>query len=278
MAVIRMNFLSQALGMQTNVTICLPSFSFKDVMEKREDVYVPGMKYQVLWLLHGGSGDDSDYVNFSNITRYADDHKLAVVMPSDYNMFYTDQKNGGKFFTFITEELPKMCRAIFPFSDKKEDNFVGGLSMGSGGAMKCALLHPEMYQAALIMSGPGMRLHRPDDKFAVEFLNKVIAGEDVSDYKAVEPYAEDIQMAVPAYNIIKAGTELPQLFFTSGGDDFLKEQTLLGLRFYDKMGVKYYYEEIPGYGHEWDFWDLILRKAISEWLPIRHAVIYPKEV
>ncbi len=276
MAVIRMNFLSQALGMQTNVTICLPSFSFKDVMEKREDVYVPGMKYQVLWLLHGGSGDDSDYVNFSNITRYADDHKLAVVMPSDYNMFYTDQKNGGKFFTFITEELPKMCRAIFPFSDKKEDNFVGGLSMGSGGAMKCALLHPEMYQAALIMSGPGMRLHRPDDKFAVEFLNKVIAGEDVSDYKAVEPYAEDIQMAVPAYNIIKAGTELPQLFFTSGGDDFLKEQTLLGLRFYDKMGVKYFYEEIPGYGHEWDFWDLILRKAISEWLPIRHAVIYPE--
>ena len=276
MAVIRMNFLSQALGMQTNVTICLPSFSFKDVMEKREDVYVPGMKYQVLWLLHGGSGDDSDYVNFSNITRYADDHKLAVVMPSDYNMFYTDQKNGGKFFTFITEELPKMCRAIFPFSDKKEDNFVGGLSMGSGGAMKCALLHPEMYQAALIMSGPGMRLHRPDDKFAVEFLNKVIAGEDVSDYKAVEPYAEDIQMAVPAYNIIKAGTELPQLFFTSGGDDFLKEQTLLGLRFYDKMGVKYFYEEIPGYGHEWDFWDLILRKAISEWLPIRHGVIYPE--
>ena len=277
MAVIKMNFLSQCLGMQTNVTICLPSYSFKDRMDGREEVYVPGMKYQVLWLLHGGGGDDSDYVNFSNITRYADDHKLAVVMPADYNMFYTDQHDGAKFFSYVTEELPKMCRAIFPFSDKREDNFVGGLSMGSGGAMKCALLHPEMYAAALIMSGPGMRLHRKEDAFAVEFLNKVINGEDVSEYKAVEPYAEDLQMAIPAYNLIKEGIDLPKLFFACGGDDFLKSQVILGLRFYDKMGVKYFYEEIPGYKHEWDFWDLILRKAIKEWLPIRHSGIYPGE-
>ena len=87
MAVIKMNFLSQTLSMQTNVTICLPSFSFADLMQGREDVYVPGMKYQVLWLLHGFSGDDSDYVNFSNIVRYADDHKLAVVMPAAANSF-----------------------------------------------------------------------------------------------------------------------------------------------------------------------------------------------
>ena len=52
------------LGMQTNVTICLPTFSFADIMNNNNDVYIPGMKYQVLWLLHGGSGDDSDYVNF----------------------------------------------------------------------------------------------------------------------------------------------------------------------------------------------------------------------
>ena len=277
MAVIKMNFLSEALGMQTNVTVCLPSYSFKDKMEGREDVYVPGMKYQVLWLLHGGTGDDSDYLNFSNITRYADDHKLAVVMPADYNAFYTDTAS-AKYFSFVVDELPKVMRALFPLSDKREDNFVGGLSMGSGGAMKCALLRPEMYEAALIMSGPGMRLHRPEDKTAVEFLEKVIAGEDISSYKAVTPYEEDIQMAVPAYEIIKEKKDqLPKLFFACGGDDFLKSHVELGLRFYDTMGVEYQYEEIPGYKHEWDFWDLTLRKAINEWLPIRHSAIYPEE-
>ena len=39
MAVVKMNFLSQALGMQTNVTICVPSFSFADIMNGRQDVY-----------------------------------------------------------------------------------------------------------------------------------------------------------------------------------------------------------------------------------------------
>lgn len=115
MAVIKMNFLSKTLGMQTNVTVCLPSFSFADIMQGRDEVYVPGMKYQVLWLLHGGSGDDSDYVNFSNIVRYADDHKLAVVMPCDYNMSYTDHPQGAKYFSYVVDELPQLCRAFFPF-------------------------------------------------------------------------------------------------------------------------------------------------------------------
>ena len=116
MAVIKMNFLSQALGMQTNVTICLPTFSFADIMNGREDVYVPGMKYQVLWLLHGGSGDDSDYVNFSNITRYADDNKLAVVMPADYNAAYDDQER-AKYRTFVAEELPVILTRHLPLPD-----------------------------------------------------------------------------------------------------------------------------------------------------------------
>ena len=115
MALIKMNFLSKMLGMQTNVTICLPTFSFADIMNNNNDVYIPGMKYQVLWLLHGGSGDDSDYVNFSNIVRYSDQYKLAVVMPADYNMNYDDYDNGAKYQTYIAEELPNVLRSIFPF-------------------------------------------------------------------------------------------------------------------------------------------------------------------
>ena len=110
--VLKMNFLSKHLGMQTNVTVCLPSFSFADVMEKRENVYVKGMRYQTLYLLHGGSGDDSDYVNFSNIVRYADDHKLAVVMPCDFNADYTDAPKGPRYLRYVTEELPAMVQAV----------------------------------------------------------------------------------------------------------------------------------------------------------------------
>ena len=34
MAVIKMNFLSETIGMQANVSVCLPSMSFEDMMAK----------------------------------------------------------------------------------------------------------------------------------------------------------------------------------------------------------------------------------------------------
>ena len=264
MAVIKMNFLSQALGMQTNVTICLPSYSFADRLSGREEVYVPGMKYQVLWLLHGGSGDDSDYVNFSNITRYADDNKLAVVMPADYNASYDDDPNGrAKYRTFVAEELPKVCRTMFPLSDKREDNFIAGLSMGGGGTGKISINYPENYAAALIMSSggglndprprPGMPAMAPRDPKGPEKLRNL------------------------AIENIRSGKKVPQYFVTCGGDDGALEGAKFAYSFLKEQGYDVCFEEVPGYAHEWDFWDLTLRKAIKKWLPIRHSVIYPGE-
>ena len=57
--------------------------------------------------------------------------------------------------------------------------------------------------------------------------------------------------------------------------------TLEGMRtcrdYLTELGYDVFYEEVEGYGHEWDFWDLTLRKAIKDWLPIRHSAIYPDE-
>lgn len=262
MAVIKMNFLSQCLGMQTNVTICLPSFSFADLMAGRKDVYVPGMKYQVLWLLHGGSGDDSDYVNFSNITRYADDNKIAVVMPADYNASYEDTER-VKYQTFVAEELPKMCRAIFPFSDKREDNFIAGLSMGGGGTGKIALKYPENYAGALIMSAGGS-------------LNPFKPREGMPAPKYDGPAPHEILQQTAKDNVAQ-GKKLPKFYITCGDKDFALEGAQFARDFLKETGYDVFYEEVPGYGHEWDFWDLTLRKALKEWFPIRHAVIYPGE-
>lgn len=279
MAVLRMNYLSQALGMQTNVTVILPNPPFNPFAKEEPKEGKP--KYQTLWLLHGGGGDDLDYVSFSNIVRIADEHQIAVVMASDQNAFYCDGflPNGGNYFSFVTEELVRVCRSLYPLSDKREDNFVAGLSMGSGGAMKCAMLHPELYQAALIMSGGGMRLHRPNDVWAKDFLKKVIDGEDVeAEYPDVEEPKKDVNMCIPFYYILKGDKSiLPEFFFTCGGDDFLLGDVKLCLDFYDKMELPYSYEEVPGYKHEWDFWELSLKKALKEWLPIRHEAIYEKE-
>lgn len=265
MALIKMNFLSQALGMQTNVTICIPSFSFADIMAGRKDVYVPGMKYQVLWLLHGGSGDDSDYVNFSNIVRFADENKIAVVMPCDYNHVYRDveDQEGGrigsaKYYTYIVDELPRVLRSMFAFSDKREDNFIAGLSMGGVGTFKCAMLNPEKYAAAFCMSGTGMDPAVAPDRYRYE------PGGPLDSWGMAKTNVEQ-------------GKELPKMFFAVGDKDFTLEEMRKASKYLADLGYDVTYEETPGLGHEWDFWDMALRKALKEWLPIRHSVIYPEE-
>ncbi len=278
--VLKMNFLSKHLGMQTNVTVCLPSFSFADIMEKRENVYVQGMKYQTLYLLHGGSGDDSDYVNFSNIVRYADDHKLAVVMPCDFNADYTDAPRGPRYLRYISEELPTMMQAVLPLSDKREDNFIGGLSMGAHGAMKISLLHPERFAAVLVMSGAA---HSADNIVETRDTRRKNAGPDAMPMPDMESYYGDLSQFrgsqhdayAAAQRAVDQGKPLPEYFFACGSDDFALPRCRYGYEALTQLGFKTHFLEVPGYKHEWDFWDMILRKAIAEWLPIRHKVLYP---
>ncbi len=58
---------------------------------------MPGMPereekpYKTLYLPHGVFGDYMDWVAGTRIQRYAEEHDLAVVMPSGDNAFYVDQ-------------------------------------------------------------------------------------------------------------------------------------------------------------------------------------------
>ena len=158
---VKFNFLSQALMEQTNVTMILPSWTLFDSGKGKAESYVPGTKFQVLYLLHGGTGDDSDYIHFSNILRYAEEHKIAVVMPSGHNSSYETEPEHvqpwpHRYWDFVFDELPRVCATMFPISTKREDTFVAGLSMGSMGAAKWAVYGPERVCAAVLMSGGGM--------------------------------------------------------------------------------------------------------------------------
>jgi putative tributyrin esterase len=69
------------------------------------------------------------------------------------------------------------------------------------------------------------------------------------------------------------GKLLPKIIMACGSDDLLLPIVYACRDELIKYGYDVMYEEIPGYAHEWDFWDLSLRKAFEEWLPIRHDVI-----
>ena len=274
MAVVRMNLLSRALGISTNVTMILPSFDQNsDLGKPLEEVYDQNRKYPVLWLLHGGSGDDADYLNWTNVARYAVEYDCAVVCPCDYNAGYNDYPRGAKYYEYVTEELRAFCFARFPLSPRREDNFIGGLSMGSGGAMKIAVDRCEEYSQALIMSG-GINPKNRIGAGLSTFRDKVIAAGWPMPKQPDDVPRLDVEAQLRAD--VAAGRPLPRFLMACGEEDNIAwEAHENGVQIMRELGCDFLDFHLPGYRHEWDFWEICMRKAFSEWFPLKKKPLSP---
>ena len=60
----------------------------------------------VLYLLHGLSDDDTGWSRMTSVERYVEPLGLCVVMPQVHRSFYADEVLGGKYWTYLTDELP----------------------------------------------------------------------------------------------------------------------------------------------------------------------------
>ena len=120
------HFRSAVLRRNTSITVILPT---------PEEESAPIQKdMKVLYLLHGLHGDETSWMRYTSIERYASESVIAVVMPGVGNSFYQDMAHGERFYTYMTEELPKFIEGLFPVSRKREDTYIAGLSMGGYGA------------------------------------------------------------------------------------------------------------------------------------------------
>ena len=225
--------------------------------------YIPGdeSKYPVLFLLHGMSDDQNAWCRFTSIERYARERGIAVVMPTTALGWYTDMYYGYDYFTFISSELPKICRSFFPrMSDKREDTYVAGLSMGGRGACVYAFNHPEKFAAAAILSAA------PRDFDALEELEPKMyqrTMQSVRNYGSVEAYKASYEYTWRIFQEKAHTGELPRLYFSIGMDDPLYPSYCHFKEVAEKVGLEATYEEIPGYRHEWRFWDLGIQKALA---------------
>src|SRR3954447_26393293 len=150
MALVRCDFFSDVLGLSTSMTVVLPQATSAQIGMTGA---ATGGDAPVLYLLHGLSDDDTIWLRRTSIERYAAPLGLAVVMPQVGRSFYTDEAHGNRYWTFLSEELPAVVRSFFHVSDRREDTFVAGLSMGGYGAVKWALRQPDRFAAAATLSG-----------------------------------------------------------------------------------------------------------------------------
>ena len=269
MAIFRISFMAETLGRTVPLTVILPTDKvyFGD-MPRRE----PGKPYKTLYLLHGILGDDTDWLYGTRIARWAAEKDLCVVMPSGENMFYVDQPDtGNRFGEFIGRELVEFTRKTFPLSHKREDTYIGGLSMGGYGAMRNGLKYSDTFGAIIGLSSAFL----VDESLLIVNPNPTFPSDRQEYKKAV--FGQDLEAAIASdknpYVLIRQHLEqkkeIPAIFMACGKDDFLLSKNQKFVSFLRENNVPVHYIEAPG-NHEWDFWDTHIKEAL-EWLPLEDA-------
>lgn len=245
MAYLRCDFSSETLQMVTSFIALLP--------EQLELNRAP-----VIYLFHGLTDNCTGWTRYTSVERYARDHGAAVIMPEVQRSYYTDMAYGMKYFTYVHDELPRLCRHMFGLSDKRELNYVMGLSMGGYGALKCALTTPERYAGCAAFSA-------------------------VADFRArasqLEPWEREEFKAVLGPNLEVADSgdlaallknakaeDLPRFFLTCGDQDGFLEANQRLYRLMAEKGCDAAFQHWND-GHTWTFWDPSIKRAMDALLP-----------
>lgn len=263
MAFIQCDFFSESLGLSCSMNVILPQKTTRQIGMTGT---VTGDRHPTLYLLHGLSDDHTIWGRRTSIERYVAELGLAVVMPAVHRSFYTDMHQGGKYWTFVSEELPAIARSFFPLSDKREDNFVAGLSMGGYGAFKMALRKPECFAAAASLSG------------ALDTAQWIDAESPINEEKfrtfgpAGSPQRQFGDLFAASKDVIASKGPRPMLYHACGTADFLYDHNIKFRDHLKAIGYDATYEEDEGYSHEWGYWDMTIQRVLK-WLPLKSSAL-----
>ena len=242
MSILTYTYESQYLNNNTQITVILPD---KPRGITPTDFYRSEKKYKVLWLLHGTYGDHTDWVRRTNIEMYATEKNLVVVMPSALNSNYSNWKDymlGYNMYDYLTEELMPLVYGWLPVSDKREDNFIAGLSMGGRGT--------EKFAAAAVLSATAMDFSKmsPDNPCPMMNTTDGRTRTTLLNAGGLEAFLNSNENV---WRIIdeKAHTgELPKLMFACGEDDALIYKLFCDFRKHaEEIGLDAYFFTRPGF-------------------------------
>ena len=263
MAFFDCHFFSDILGLSVSAYVLVPQKTARQIGMSGGEARA---QYPTLYLLHGLSDDHTIWMRRTSIERYAAARNIAVVMPAVSRSFYHDMVSGLRYWTFLSEELPALCRQWFPLSAAREDNFAAGLSMGGYGALRLALTHPKRYAAAASFSGALDVVARVQ---SARNSNSPLGAAEILGIFGPDAHVEggESDLNSLAQRAGAGPTPRPQLYVSCGTEDFLIEENRRFHQHLDSLHYEHVYVEGPG-SHEWGYWDAQIQRAL-DWLPLR---------
>jgi Predicted esterase len=237
MAHLSINFISAKLGRAIDIDLIVPSLTTPELGKYNDGTfrYQGQSPFPLLYLLHGSFNDHHSLLAYTSIERYAEERNIAVCTFSAENKYYLNSKD-EKFEDFLEEELPDYLLGNFPLSNRREDTYIAGLSMGGFGALYHALKYPNKYMMVGAFSPAIIADNRKRNPIN---LNDILE--------------KDVQNDI----------DLPFIYLAIGDKDFLLKENKVFMKKMKTLKVNNYQKIVPGYEHEWSFWDLEIKNFLD---------------
>ena len=88
------------------------------------------------------------------LRRFSAEYGVAVIIPDGENSFYTDHpERCALFSSYVGDELVRVTRRMLPcLSTRREDTWIGGISMGGYGALINGLRYSDTFSKIGMLS------------------------------------------------------------------------------------------------------------------------------
>ncbi len=252
---------SAVLGKDVRYTIYLPA-----------DYDRSSRAYPVVYLLHGYTDDNTGWLQFGEINRYADKAiadgtipPMIIVMPNGDSSFYINSYDGKeKYEDFFINEFMPAIEKEYRIKGEKRYRGVAGLSMGGYGTLIYSLKHPELFAAAAPFSAAVwddsamVKASQEDwERTRGQLYGRNLKGTE----RLTKAWYDNSPLKIVE---LKSADELKKVryWIDCGDDDFLtKGNCLLHIALSEKR-VPHEYRVRDG-GHSWGYWRTGITDALQ---------------
>lgn len=250
MAFLQLEYKSKALMRGVSVKVILPSDEMQGKWEP---------PYRTLYLLPGYSATATELITYLSLRSQSELKGIAVVLPDGENLFYQDMPHRMTFYsTYVGKELVEVTRKLLPLSDRREDTYIGGISMGGYGALYNGMKYRDTFSKVVAFS--------PAADAYMLLAEASVPGFSAEQFQGIfgskERYYESDRNIAAEWT--KDGVEnRPELFLCCGKEDRAvyreveKFETAL-----KQHNIPHIYRE--GHGdHEFCYWEQMMDPAFS---------------
>lgn len=250
---------------------------------RRATIYTPpgyegrNQRYPVLYLLHGGMGDEDSWLGNGRAPQILDNLiaeqkilPMIVVFPNG-NATQTASQDYMEEFepqgSFLNMDFPdSLVTDLVPFIDKRfrtqkrsVNRAVAGLSMGGAHAVWAAFRHPgtfawveSMSGGYMIMPGLGNESTAPTDPQIPTHYRLPMA---------IDPAKVSVVLPALTSEIVN---KMRMFALMVGENDRLAPQQRALQALFAEKGIKAEFKEVPKYSHEWALWRIELTVMLEK--------------